>query len=94
MSNYHAGVSQPSSRRTTVRRHPERGVYERQAVFDILDEASAKVRTGPPKDREEDYGLPIWAGELPLKLTPAEPIPDPRLSPEIPIPDHVARYRR
>jgi nitroimidazol reductase NimA-like FMN-containing flavoprotein (pyridoxamine 5'-phosphate oxidase superfamily) len=59
-----------------------------------LDEASAKVRSGPPKDDEADYGLPCWAGELPLRLTPAEPLPDPRLRGETPVPDHVRGWRR
>jgi hypothetical protein len=49
-----------------------------------LDEASAKVRTGPPLDDEEDYGLPCWAGEVPLRLTARDPVPDPRLAPGTP----------
>lgn len=44
-----------------------------------LSEVSAKVRTGPPIDDEEDYALPVWAGELPLRLTTRPPVPDPRL---------------
>jgi uncharacterized protein len=44
-----------------------------------LDEASAKVRTGPPLDDEEDYALDVWAGVVPLRLTAEEPVPDPRL---------------
>ena len=44
-----------------------------------IDEASAKVRTGPPIDDEDDYGLPVWAGILPLNLVAAEPVADPRL---------------
>jgi hypothetical protein len=44
-----------------------------------LDEASAKVRTGPPKDDDADLGLDCWAGELPLRLVPQEPVPDPAL---------------
>ena len=44
-----------------------------------LEEVSAKVRTGPPKDDEEDYALPIWAGVLPLPVVPGAPIPDPRV---------------
>jgi len=44
-----------------------------------IEEASAKVRTGPPKDDEEDYGLPIWAGVIPLTVTAGAPEPDPRL---------------
>jgi uncharacterized protein len=46
-----------------------------------LDEASAKVRTGPPKDNEDDYGWPVWAGVIPLAVTAAEPEPDPALEP-------------
>jgi uncharacterized protein len=46
-----------------------------------IEEASAKVRTGPPVDDEEDYALPVWAGELPLALRPLAPRPDPRIIP-------------
>ncbi|HEY3581464.1 MAG TPA: pyridoxamine 5'-phosphate oxidase family protein [Pyrinomonadaceae bacterium] len=59
-----------------------------------LEEASAKIRTGPPLDDEEDYALPMWAGIVPLKLTAGEPINDPRLSAEIPVPDYAAQYKR
>jgi uncharacterized protein len=57
-----------------------------------LSELSAKVRTGPPKDDEEDYALPIWAGVLPLRMTAGPPEPDPRLTAEVPIPDHAQRF--
>ncbi len=46
-----------------------------------LDEASAKVRTGPPQDEEADYELPVWAGVIPLELVAREPRADPRLAP-------------
>jgi nitroimidazol reductase NimA-like FMN-containing flavoprotein (pyridoxamine 5'-phosphate oxidase superfamily) len=59
-----------------------------------LAEVSAKVRTGPPKDDEPDYSLPIWAGVLPLALIPGEPAPDPVLDPSIPTPAHVASWSR
>ncbi|HEX7147404.1 MAG TPA: pyridoxamine 5'-phosphate oxidase family protein [Actinomycetota bacterium] len=59
-----------------------------------LREVSAKVRTGPPKDDEPDYQLPIWAGVLPLALTPGDPAPDPVLDPSIPTPAHVASWAR
>jgi uncharacterized protein len=59
-----------------------------------LAEVSAKVRTGPPQDDEPDYALPIWAGVLPLALTPGEPAPDPVLDPSIPAPAHVASWSR
>ena len=44
-----------------------------------LAEASAKVRTGPPIDEEEDYALPVWAGVLPLGICAGDVVPDPRL---------------
>jgi nitroimidazol reductase NimA-like FMN-containing flavoprotein (pyridoxamine 5'-phosphate oxidase superfamily) len=59
-----------------------------------LDEVSAKVRTGPPKDDDPDYDLPIWAGVLPLALTPGEPVADPVLDPSIPTPRHVTIWSR
>ncbi|HEV2834245.1 MAG TPA: pyridoxamine 5'-phosphate oxidase family protein [Pyrinomonadaceae bacterium] len=59
-----------------------------------LEEASAKIRTGPPLDDEEDYALPIWAGVVPLKLVAGEPVKDPLLSAEIPVPDYAAHYKR
>jgi uncharacterized protein len=59
-----------------------------------LEEASAKIRTGPPLDDEEDYALPMWAGVIPLKLVAGEPVNDPRLSAEIPVPPYVSNYKR
>ena len=59
-----------------------------------IDEASAKIRTGPPLDDEEDYALNVWAGVLPMRLTTEEPTADPRLPPDIEVPDYVGSYRR
>ncbi len=59
-----------------------------------LVEASAKVRTGPPLDDEEDYALPVWAGVLPLRLETGAPINDPRLPEGIKVPEYVLNYRR
>lgn len=59
-----------------------------------LAEASAKVRTGPPLDDEEDYALPCWAGVLPLRLMAGEAQADPRLPEGVPLPAYVAAYRR
>ena len=56
-----------------------------------LAEASVKVRTGPPVDDEEDYELPVWAGVLPVRQAFGDPEPDPRLSPDLPVPQHVLR---
>lgn len=44
-----------------------------------MDEASAKIRSGPPKDDQEDLDFPVWAGVLPLRLEASTPIPDPHL---------------
>jgi len=57
-----------------------------------LDEASAKLRTGPPTDDEEDYDLPVWAGVIPLALRAGEPQPDPRLAFDLPAPRVPPRY--
>jgi hypothetical protein len=56
-----------------------------------LDEVSAKVRTGPPKDDEEDYALPIWAGVVPVSMHLGAPVPDPRLAPETDRPTYLDR---
>ena len=57
-----------------------------------LQEVSAKVRTGPPVDDEEDYALPVWAGVLPLSLTPGLPVADQRLRAGTKVPEYVRRY--
>jgi hypothetical protein len=57
-----------------------------------LDEASAKVRSGGPRDEDEDMGMDVWAGEIPLALQPLAPRPDPRSPHPVPIPEHVARW--
>jgi nitroimidazol reductase NimA-like FMN-containing flavoprotein (pyridoxamine 5'-phosphate oxidase superfamily) len=59
-----------------------------------LQEASAKIRTGPPIDDEEDYALPVWAGVLPLRLVTSEPIDDEQLPPGITLPHYVRDYNR
>jgi nitroimidazol reductase NimA-like FMN-containing flavoprotein (pyridoxamine 5'-phosphate oxidase superfamily) len=59
-----------------------------------IDEASAKVRTGPPLDDEEDYALEAWAGVIPLATRALAPDPDPRLRDGIRAPAYVRSYRR
>ncbi len=61
--------------------------------MDIV-EASAKIRTGPPQDDEEDYALPIWAGTLDFPAPVPVAVADVRLEPNIPLPAHVARRCR
>jgi nitroimidazol reductase NimA-like FMN-containing flavoprotein (pyridoxamine 5'-phosphate oxidase superfamily) len=57
-----------------------------------IEEASAKIRMGDPKDDEEDYEMDVWAGVLPLTVVPGEPIDDSRLKSKMPVPEHVSRY--
>jgi uncharacterized protein len=59
-----------------------------------LEEASAKIRTGPPVDDEADYALPVWAGELPLRVIADAPIADPRSAMGISVPDYIRGYDR
>ncbi len=59
-----------------------------------IDEASAKVRTGPPKDDAEDMDWPVWAGVLPLNVVPGEPVSDPALARERQVPRYVREYSR
>jgi uncharacterized protein len=58
-----------------------------------ISEASAKVRTGPPLDDDEDYGMNVWAGILPLRVQAQAPVPDPRLSSEVKaVPEYLLQY--
>ena len=76
-------------------RAPNEGEMRATLVLRLaIDEASAKIRTGPPVDDDEDYALPIWAGELPLRTTLLPAVADPRLPSGIPVPGHVTAYRR
>ena len=58
-----------------------------------IESASAKVRTGPPKDDEEDYALPIWAGVLPIHQQTGALEADPALAEGIAVPDYLSRYQ-
>jgi nitroimidazol reductase NimA-like FMN-containing flavoprotein (pyridoxamine 5'-phosphate oxidase superfamily) len=58
-----------------------------------LDEASAKVRNGPPGDDEEDYALPIWAGLIPMRTEILAPTADARNLPGLAPPDHVMNFK-
>ncbi|HUS12812.1 MAG TPA: pyridoxamine 5'-phosphate oxidase family protein [Pyrinomonadaceae bacterium] len=59
-----------------------------------LAEASAKVRSGPPIDDDEDYALDVWAGVLPLTISAEAPINDPRLPEDINPPAYTLNYSR
>ena len=59
-----------------------------------LVEVSAKVRTGPPIDDEEDYALSVWAGVVPLKLAAGTPVNDDRLPAGVETPEYAREYAR
>ena len=59
-----------------------------------IDEASAKVRSGPPLDDEEDLSAPCWAGEIPLCLIAREPVVAPDMRRQVPVPEYAANYFR
>jgi uncharacterized protein len=55
-------------------RQPNEGELKGTTILSLpLDEASAKIRSGPPVDDEDDLALPVWAGIVPLRLEPSEP---------------------
>ena len=57
-----------------------------------IEEASSKVRSGPPLDDESDYGLKVWAGVLPLEMKSRLSIPDDKLVQGVALPEYVQRY--
>jgi nitroimidazol reductase NimA-like FMN-containing flavoprotein (pyridoxamine 5'-phosphate oxidase superfamily) len=76
-------------------RTPTENELEATSVLALpIAEASAKIRTGPPLDDEEDYGLPVWAGVIPIVSEAREPQPDPRLARDTPPPPSATAYRR
>jgi nitroimidazol reductase NimA-like FMN-containing flavoprotein (pyridoxamine 5'-phosphate oxidase superfamily) len=76
-------------------RAPSESELRQTTVLSLpLDEASAKIRTGPPIDDEEDYEMRVWAGVVPLRLAAGEPISDPRLVGDIDPPEYVLNYSR
>jgi nitroimidazol reductase NimA-like FMN-containing flavoprotein (pyridoxamine 5'-phosphate oxidase superfamily) len=67
--------------------------YTRVLAVEI-EEASAKVREGGPKDDAPDLALPHWAGVIPLRIAPGTPEPDPGLAPGVPMPASALDYHR
>lgn len=76
-------------------RAPSRKEMAATAVLALdLDEASVKMRGGPPGDDEEDLALAVWGGVIPLRMVPGTPVDDPLLPPGVEPPEHVTGYRR
>jgi hypothetical protein len=101
-------VTDPAERRAALRAVVEHAVSGRweearqpsakelatTAVIAVdLAECSAKVRTGPPLDPASDRRLPVWAGEVPLRMVAGPALPDPDLDAAIAEAPSVARVR-
>jgi uncharacterized protein len=71
-------------------RIPDSGEWKATMVIAItIDDASAKVRTGPPKDDDGDYQGDTWAGVVPLRMERMTPIPDDLLKDGVLIPAYL-----
>jgi nitroimidazol reductase NimA-like FMN-containing flavoprotein (pyridoxamine 5'-phosphate oxidase superfamily) len=77
-----------------VREPTERELRATSVLQIPLEEASAKIRRGPPVDDEDDYELPVWAGVVGLRLAASRPEPDKRLTPRIECPGYVTELAR
>lgn len=74
-------------------REPNEAELRQTTVLSVpINEASAKIRSGPPFDDEEDYDLNVWAGEIPVKLTATAPVADPRLPDDVDMPQNLSDY--
>lgn len=71
-------------------RKPNAGEWKATMVIAFeMEEVSAKVRTGPPVDDDEDYDLNIWAGVVPIVNERKVPLQDPKLKSGIDLPDYL-----
>jgi len=75
-----------------VRKPTEKELKATTVLEFSIEEASSKVRSGPPLDDESDYGLPVWAGVLPLEIKSRPPIADDKLIKGVTLPEYVRRY--
>jgi nitroimidazol reductase NimA-like FMN-containing flavoprotein (pyridoxamine 5'-phosphate oxidase superfamily) len=81
--------------RSADARMPNQRELDQTTILAIpLDEASAKIRSGPPKDDDDDTVLPIWAGVIPLRVVPSAPIDAPDLPEGLAPPGYATGYRR
>jgi hypothetical protein len=81
-------------RGTEARGPNARELAATELVEVLVEEASAKIRTGPPVDDEDDLDLPVWAGVLPANVTWGPPIPALVNGPTTAAPAYVLEYRR
>lgn len=77
-----------------VRQPSEQELKATSVIRVPLEEVSAKIRSGPPVDDDEDYQLDCWAGEVPLTLVSQTPVADPLLRAGISLPGYARNYAR
>ena len=76
-------------------KQPDRKESDATIVLSVpIDEASIKVRSGPPKDAAKDLSEGHWTGEIPLSIQAGAAIPDPVMEGDIPAPDYVSNWKR
>jgi len=76
-------------------KQPDRKESDATVVLAVpIDEASIKVRSGPPKDAAKDLGEGHWTGVIPLTIEAGEPVPDPVMESGVSLPDYVKRWKR
>jgi len=80
-------------RKEDVRANTDQEVKATTVVAMEIESASAKVRTGPPKDDAEDYEIATcWAGEIPRQEILGTPVPDPMMAGSTPFPDYLSEW--
>ncbi len=81
-----------------VRKPTEKELHATSLFSLNINEASAKIRSGPPIDDENDLELEVWAGVLPLKIIDEKPIKDDSVKNKVhnnfQIPDYIKNYRK
>lgn len=77
-----------------VRAPTEKEMKATSIVAIEIEQASAKLRQGPPGDDGEELEFPVWAGVLPLPVIPQAAETDPKQTAAYPVPDYIRNYRR
>lgn len=76
-------------------KQPDRKETDATTVLSVpIDEASVKIRSGPPKDAAKDLGEGHWTGVIPLEITAGDVIPDPVMDPVLETPAYAINYKR
>lgn len=81
-------------RSADARRPSQAELRATRVVRVTIDEVSAKVRQGGPRDDPEDLAMDVWAGHLPLRTVPGDPVPDEAAPVPSAVPAYVTGYRR